>query len=130
MKRPAVFALAIVLASALVGCIQGGPPHNVQLTVSNASGYPATVKWVSPGLFGLPLFPSTGEQPVGSCSLYITAFGPGRHTISVSANGNSIELTLDGVAGEERQSYVLIDESGRPSDSDLASLPSTGCGHV
>ena len=120
----------IVLAAALCACATGGPPHEVQLTVSNASTYSATVHWVSPGLFGLPFFESTGEQPLSGCSVYITAFGPGQHTVTIAANGNSLDLSLDGVSGSERQTYVLIDGSGHLAEVDLAALPTTGCGHI
>ena len=123
-------ALAGLLTLCVFGCIGGGSPRNVTLTVSNESAYAGTVHRVSPGLLGLPLFPATGTANFTGCSSYLTAFGPGHNSVAINVNSDTLTLDLHGTGEASDEHYVLVDPSGVPTEVGVDATPTAGCGHL
>jgi hypothetical protein len=119
---------AALLASVTSGCIGGGSPHNVLLTVANERGEAATVSWASPGLLGTPLFPATGTETVQGCNVYRTGFGSGHNEVLIKMGEQTLDLAFDATSTDQLQRYVVIDPSGAISEVDELSMPTTGCG--
>ena len=123
-------ALASLLVFSVAACDGGGTPINVLLTVVNESAYSGTFNWVSPGPFGLPLFPATGSDNITGCSSYRRSFGVGQNSVSINVNSKTFTFEMDGVDRVDVQRYIVIDPSGQAAEAALDAIPTKGCGHL
>jgi hypothetical protein len=128
--RLANYALATAVAFGCLGCIGGGSPHNVMLTIANASGDAAMVSWSRPGLLGTPLFPDTGTDRIEACNQYLNGFGAGHNEVSISAGDQTLSLVFNPSSTDQINRYVLIASDGSITEVDQASMPTSGCGMI
>jgi hypothetical protein len=105
----------LLLAIAATSCRQGGAPSNLLVSVANERTEQATFSWLSPGLFGMPLFRSTETEPLGGCFVYVRGFGPGHQQVTIKLASQTLSLAFDVGADDPQQAFVVIgvDESIR-----------------
>lgn len=121
-------ALAAMAVLALVfGCGPATTATDLMVSVANASAGSANFAWSSPGLFGLPILPSTGNEPISGCAVYLRSFNAGHQDITVSTSTDQLRLSFDVASDDAQTAYVLIASDGTVKAVDESTFPQHPC---
>ena len=125
--RTARYVVATALGALVVACSPTTIPSSLTVSVANESASAATFAWSSPGLFGLPFFPDTGNEPIAGCGVYRRSFNPGHQEIAVSTGTGQLRLSFDVASDDDQTAYVVIGSDGTAQAVDGSTFPEHPC---